>query len=76
MRDGEVVIPAAAEETIGGRVLLDRHTDASDIIARHGLMLFAHYHRSGTRYLQVQLRIGDMITTAPTGYYPSTRACT
>jgi len=33
MRDGEVVIPTAAEETIGGQMLLDRHTDASDIIA-------------------------------------------
>ncbi|GCE27259.1 hypothetical protein KDA_27430 [Dictyobacter alpinus] len=59
-----------ADETIGGQMLLDRHTDAADIIAHHGLMLFAHYHRSGMRYLQVQLRIGDMITTAPTSYYP------
>ncbi|GCF11899.1 hypothetical protein KDI_54630 [Dictyobacter arantiisoli] len=68
--DGEEMEVAAAEETIGGQMLLDRHTDESDIIAHHSLMLFAHYHRSGTRYLQVQLRIGDMITTVPTSYYP------
>ncbi|GER88595.1 hypothetical protein KDW_27570 [Dictyobacter vulcani] len=67
--DGEATT-TVTEETIGGQMLLARHTDDADIIAHHGLMLFAHYHRSGMRYLQVQLRIGDMITTAPTSYYP------
>lgn len=68
--DGEEMAFTAAEETIGGQLLLDRHTDQADIIAHHSLMLFAHYHRAGMRYLQVQLRVGDMITTAPTTYYP------
>lgn len=68
--DGEEMAVTAAEETIGGQMLLDRHTDEIDIISHHSLMLFAHYHRAGTRYLQVQLRIGDIITTAPNSYYP------
>jgi hypothetical protein len=62
-----------AEETIGGQMMLSRHTDDADIIANHSLMLFAHYHRSGIHYLQVQLRIGDIIATAPTYYPPPTR---
>lgn len=68
--DGEELAVTAAEETMGGQMVLERHTDEADIIAHHSLMLFAHYHRSGTRYLQVQIRIGDIITTAPTSYYP------
>ncbi|GCE19733.1 DinB/UmuC family translesion DNA polymerase [Dictyobacter kobayashii] len=68
--NGEEMAFTAAEETISGQLQLERHTDEADIIAHHSLMLFAHYHRAGTRYLQVQLRIGDMITTAPTTYYP------
>ncbi|GLV58887.1 hypothetical protein KDH_57150 [Dictyobacter sp. S3.2.2.5] len=68
--DGEEMAFTMPEETIGGQLLLDRHTDQADIIAHHSLMLFAHYHKAGMRYLQVQLRVGDMITTAPTTYYP------
>jgi nucleotidyltransferase/DNA polymerase involved in DNA repair len=59
----------SAEETIGGQMMLSRHTDEADIIAYHSLMLFAHYHHPGIRYLQIQLRIGDIIVSAPT-YYP------
>ena len=61
------------EETIGGQMMLSRHTDDADIIANHSLMLFAHYHRSGIHYLQVQLRIGDIIATAPMYYPPPAR---
>lgn len=57
------------EETISGQLVLQRHTDAADVIAHQGLMLFAHYHRPNYRYAQVQLRIGDIITTMP-AYYP------
>jgi len=52
-------------------MLLDRHTDAPNIIAHHALMLFAHYHRSGMHYSQLQMRIGDIITNVPTRYYPA-----
>jgi hypothetical protein len=38
------------------------------------LMLFAHYHRPGVRYLQVQLRIGDIITTMQAYYPPPARS--
>ena len=63
----------AGEESIGGQMMLTRHTDDPDVIAQHGLMLFAHYHRSPNRYLQVQLRIGDIVTTIPTYYPPPAR---
>lgn len=69
---GETVV-TAAEETIGGQMLLSRHTDEADIIAHHCLMLFAHYHRPAYRYLQVQLRIGDIITSMPVYYPPPAR---
>ncbi len=69
---GEALI-TAAEETIGGQMLLSRHTDEADIIAHHCLMLFAHYHRPANRYLQVQLRIGDIITSLPVYYPPPAR---
>lgn len=68
--DGDEQAVAATEETIGGQMLLEYHTDEDDIIAHHALMLFAHYHRSGMRYTQVQLRVGDMVTAIPTSYYP------
>jgi nucleotidyltransferase/DNA polymerase involved in DNA repair len=68
--DGEEVAVSATEETIGGQMLLERHTNKADIIAHHALMLFAHYHRAGTRYTQVQLRVSDMITSIPNTYYP------
>ena len=61
--------PKDTKETIGGQMFLSRHTDDADIIAHHSLMLFAHYHRQPSRYLQVQLRIGDIITS-PLPYYP------
>src|SRR5579884_2265672 len=72
--NGEEVAVTTAEETIGGQILLSRHTDDSDVIAHHSLMLFAHYHRPTNRYLQVQLRIGDIIATTPTYYPPPARA--
>ncbi len=71
--EGEEIAVTAAEETIGGQMLLSRHADEADIIAHHSLMLFAHYHRSGIRYLQVQLRVGDIIITTLTYYPPPAR---
>lgn len=71
--EGEEMAVTSAEETIGGQILLSRHTDDSDVIAHHSLMLFAHYHRQPNRYLQVQLRIGDIITTIPVYYPPPAR---
>ncbi len=71
--EGEEVAVTAAEETIGGQMILSRHTDEADVIAHHSLMLFAHYHRHGTRYLQVQLRIGDIVTSTPAYYPPPAR---
>src|SRR5450755_3023097 len=61
------------EETIGGQMVLSRHTDEADVIAHHSLMLFAHYHRPAYRYMQVQLRIGDIIATTPVYYPPPAR---
>ena len=63
--EGEEMAVTSAEETLGGQMMLTRHTDDADVIAQHGLMLFAHYHQPANRYLQVQLRIGDIITTIP-----------
>jgi hypothetical protein len=65
-----------AEETIGGQMTISRHTDEADIIAYHSLMLFAHYHRPGVRYLQVQLRVADIIISTPTYYPPPTHTHT
>ncbi|MBO0781323.1 MAG: hypothetical protein J2P37_21090, partial [Ktedonobacteraceae bacterium] len=67
--EGEEAGITTAEETLSGQMMLTRHTDEADVIAHHSLMLFAHYHRSANRYLQVQLRIGDMLSTTP-AYYP------
>lgn len=74
--NGEELTATAAEETIGGQMMLTRHTDDADVIAHHCLMLFAHYHRPANRYLQVQLRIGDIMTSHTPTYYPppATRA--
>lgn len=72
--EGGTASTSAAEETIGGQMILTRHTDEADVIAHHCLMLFAHYHRPAYRYQQVQLRIGDIITTTPTYYPPPARA--
>lgn len=71
--DGDEMAVTAAEETLGGQMVLTRHTDEADVIAHHILMLFAHYHRPAYRYLQVQVRVGDIISTAPTNYTPASR---
>jgi hypothetical protein len=72
--DGEEVAITAAEETVGGQMMLSRHTDEADILAHHSLMLFAHYHRPSFRYLQVQLRVGDIISSIPAYYPPPARS--
>src|SRR5207302_3252774 len=72
--EGEEVAVTAAEETIGGQMVLTRHTDEADVIAHHALMLFAHYHRPANRYLQVQLRIGDIVAMTQFYYPPPARA--
>lgn len=71
--NGEEVAVTAAEETIGGQMVLERHTDEADMIAHHVLMLFAHYHRPAYHYLQVQVRIGDIVSPAPASYMPPPR---
>ncbi len=70
--EGEEVA-VAAEETLGGQMALARPTDEADVITHHMLMLFAHYHHSAYHYLQVQARIGDIISTAPVSYAPPPR---
>ncbi|MDQ2903186.1 MAG: hypothetical protein M3Y81_06485 [Chloroflexota bacterium] len=72
--EGEEMGVTAAEETIGGQMVLSCHTDEADVIAHHLLMLFAHYHRPANRYLQVQVRIGDIISAMPTYYPPPARS--
>ncbi|HEX9134101.1 MAG TPA: hypothetical protein VF844_17550 [Ktedonobacteraceae bacterium] len=71
--DGEEVAVTSAEDTIGGQMILSCHTDDADVIAHHVLMLFAHYHRPGNRYLQVQVRIGDIMAVTPAYYPPPVR---
>src|SRR6266496_2624031 len=71
--DGEEVAVTSAEDTIGGQMILSCHTDDADVIAHHILMLFAHYHRPGNSYLQVQVRIGDIMAVTPTHYPPPVR---
>lgn len=71
--EGEEVTVTAAEETLGGQMMLSRPTDEADVIAHHSLMIFANYHQAGNRYLQVQVRIGDMIMNAPAYYPPPAR---
>jgi len=72
--DGEEVAVTSAEDTVGGQMILSCHTDDPDVIAHHVLMLFAHYHRPNNRYLQVQVRIGDIMAVTPTYYPPPVRA--
>lgn len=72
--EAEEMAVTTAEETIGGQMMLSRHTDEADIIASHALMLFAQHHRPANRYLQVQLRIGDIISVIPAYYPPPSRA--
>src|SRR6266705_1795312 len=71
--DGEEVAVTSAEDTVGGQMILSCHTDDPDVIAHHVLMLFAHYHRPGNSYLQVQVRIGDIMAVTPTYYPPPVR---
>jgi nucleotidyltransferase/DNA polymerase involved in DNA repair len=71
--DGEVLTTTAAEKTIGGQVTLDHHTDEVEVIAHQILMLFAHYHRSAYSYMQVQVRIGEIVSATPTNYTPPVR---
>jgi DNA polymerase IV len=71
--DGEEVAVTSAEDTTGGQMILSSHTDDADVIAHHVLMLFAHYHRAGNRYLQVQVRIGDIMAVTPAYYPPPVR---
>ncbi len=70
---GEEVAVTASEETLSGQMVLDRHTDEADVIAHHILMLFAHYHRPAYHYLQVQVRIGDIVSLTPSSYKPPPR---
>ncbi len=72
--DGEEVAVTSAEDTIGGQMILSRHTDESDVITHHALMLFAHYHRPANRYLQIQVRIGDIAAVTPPYYPPPVRS--
>ena len=70
--EGEEMGLTHAEETVGGQMVLSRHTDEAEVIAHHALMLFAHHHRPAYRYLQVQLRVGDIIAVTPPYYPPPT----
>src|SRR5437588_12969842 len=72
--EGEEVAVTAAAETIGGQMVLSRHTDDAGVIANHALLLFAHYHRPANRYLQVQLRIGDVVAIAQDSVPPPARS--
>jgi nucleotidyltransferase/DNA polymerase involved in DNA repair len=72
--EGEEVALTSAEETIGGQMQLSRHTDDANVLAHHALMLFAQHHRQAHRYLQVQLRIGDIIAGVQPYYPPPARS--
>jgi nucleotidyltransferase/DNA polymerase involved in DNA repair len=72
--EGEEVAITPAEETLGGQLMLSRHTDDADILAHHALTLFAQYHRPASHYLQVQLRIGDIIPVVQPYYPPPARS--
>jgi nucleotidyltransferase/DNA polymerase involved in DNA repair len=72
--DSEEIAVAATEEAIVGHITLQQYTDDADRIAYQLLTLFSQHHHSGTRYTQVQVRIGDIISGLPvgfSGYYPS-----
>jgi nucleotidyltransferase/DNA polymerase involved in DNA repair len=72
-KEGKDLAVTTADKTIGGQMVLSRHTNEADVIAHHSLMLFAHYHRPGVRYQQVQLRIGDIMTSMQAYSPPPTR---
>ncbi len=71
--DSEEIAVTATEEAIVGQTTLPQFTDDADRIAYQLLTLFSAYHRPGTRYTQVQVRVGDIISGLPTmsGYYPA-----
>lgn len=72
--DSEEIAVTATEEAIVGHLTLQQYTDDADRIAYQLLTLFSQHHRSGTRYTQVQVRIGDIISGLPVGfsnYYPN-----
>jgi nucleotidyltransferase/DNA polymerase involved in DNA repair len=71
--EGKDMAVTTTDETIGGQMVFSRHTDEADVIAYHSLMLFAHYHHPGVRYRQVQLRIGDIMTSMQPYSPPPTR---
>ena len=71
--DGEEMAVTATEEAINGQMVLSRHTDEADVIAHHMLMLFAQHHHPSTRYHQVQVRVGDIISVAPAYLPPPVR---
>jgi nucleotidyltransferase/DNA polymerase involved in DNA repair len=72
--EGEEAVVTPAEETLGGQLLLSRHTDDIGVLTHHALMLFAQHHRPENRYLQVQLRIGDIVAVAQPYYPPPARS--
>ena len=71
--DSEEIAVVATEEAIVGQMMLPHYTDDADRIAYQLLTLFSQHHRPGTRYTQVQVRIGDIISGLPTfsAYYPA-----
>lgn len=71
--EGDEIAVNAAEEAISAHMTLARHTDEADVIAHQLLILFAEHHRPGSRYLQVQVRIGDIISVIPQYYPPPAR---
>jgi nucleotidyltransferase/DNA polymerase involved in DNA repair len=71
--EGKDMTVTTTDETIGGQMVFSRHTNEADVIAYHSLMLFAHYHHPGVRYRQVQLRIGDIMTSMQPYSPPPTR---
>jgi nucleotidyltransferase/DNA polymerase involved in DNA repair len=71
--EGKDMAVTTTDETTGGQMVFSRHTDEADVIAYHSLMLFAHYHHPGVRYRQVQLRIGDIMTSMPAYSPPPAR---
>jgi DNA polymerase IV len=71
--DSEEIAVAATEEAIVAQMTLPRHADDADLLAYQLLTIFTQHHRPGTRYTQVQVRVGDIISGLPTfsGYYPA-----
>ncbi len=74
--DSQTIERSTSDEALGGQINLARETDEADVLAHQGLMLFAQHHRPGTRYLQVQLRVGDISSAIPQYYPPLARSHT